>query len=92
MEIYRLDQGVPANTKMAEFITPLLDDQDKVIVDYVNKISVIARSTTFPPAGASEIDSLFQTIAESVRFNQKTPEDAAAELISEAKNILASKR
>ncbi|MBM7583239.1 multiple sugar transport system substrate-binding protein [Caldicoprobacter guelmensis] len=92
MEIYKLDQGVPANTKMAEFIIPLLDDKDKVIVEYVNKVSKIARPTTFPPAGASEIDALFQTIAESVRFNQKTPEAAAAELVAEAKKILASKK
>ncbi|MBZ4664830.1 sugar ABC transporter substrate-binding protein [Mahella sp.] len=92
IKLFRLDQGVPANTKMVEFLTPLLDEQDKAIVDYVSKTIEIATPTTFPPSGASEVDSLFQQIAEKVRFDQLTPEDAGAQLVSEAQAILDSNK
>jgi multiple sugar transport system substrate-binding protein len=92
IKLFRLDQGVPANTKMVEFLTPLLDEQDKAIVDYVSKTIEIAAPTTFPPSGASEVDSLFQQIAEKVRFDQLTPEDAGAQLVSEAQAILDSNK
>lgn len=87
MQIYGMDQGVPANTKMAEFIKPNLDEYQLTIMDYVGKLAEIAGSTIYPPAGASEIDALFQTTAEQVIFDAKTPEAAAAELVKEAQAI-----
>jgi multiple sugar transport system substrate-binding protein len=92
IKLFRLDQGVPANTKMVEFLTPLLDEQDKNIVDYVSKTIELATPTTFPPSGASEVNSLFQQIADKVRFGQLTPEDAGAQLVSQAQAILDSNK
>lgn len=93
IKLFKLDQGVPANTKMVEYLNTLLDDQDKAVVAYVNKIaSIVTNPTTFPPAGASEVDSLFQQIAEKVRFGQLTPEDAGAQLVSQAQAIVDSNK
>lgn len=87
-KLYKLDQGVPGNTDMAKVITPLLNPTDKTVIDYVGEVSKIARPTTFAPAGASEIDSLFQTAAEEVRFEKKTPEQAAADFMVKAQEIV----
>jgi multiple sugar transport system substrate-binding protein len=92
IELFRLDQGVPANTKMVEFLTPLLDEQDKPTLDYVNKLMPLAKPIIFAPAGATEVDSLFKTLADEVRFEKKTPEEAATELISKAQPILDSNK
>jgi multiple sugar transport system substrate-binding protein len=89
-KLFKLDQGVPGNSKMAEFITPLLDPKDKVVIDYVGKTAQIATPTTFAPAGATQVDSLFQTTAEEVRYGQKTPQKAAADLVAQAKDIVKS--
>lgn len=88
MKLFGMDQGVPANTKMAEFIKPNLDQYQIKIMNYVGKIAKIAGSTIYPPAGASEVDALFQTITEQVMFNTKTPEAAAAELVEKAQAIV----
>lgn len=93
IKLFKLDQGVPANTKMVEYLNSLLDDQDKAVVDYVNKIaSISTEPTTFPPSGASTVDSLFQQIAEKVRFGQLTPKDAGEQLVSQAQATLDSNK
>lgn len=94
-ELYGMDQGVPANTKMAEFITTTLDDVQIRVLEYVGVISELASDgipTTYPPAGASEIDSLFQSFAEEVMYDAKTPEAASKEFIVEAQSVIDSNR
>jgi len=88
IELYRLDQGVPSNREMAEFLMTIVDEADQKIIEYVNKTSEIARPINFPPAGASEVNSLFEQIAEKVRFGQLTPEDGGEQLVSQAQDIL----
>jgi len=88
IRLFRLDQGVPSNRKMAEFLMTIMDEVDQKVIEYVNKTSAIARPTTFPPAGATEVNSLFEQIAEKVRFEQLTPEEAGEQLISQAQEIL----
>lgn len=87
MKLFGMDQGVPANTKMAEFIKPNLDEFQVVSMEYVGKVAKIAGATVYPPAGASEIDALFQSVAEEVMYDTKTPEVAAAELVQKAQAI-----
>jgi len=88
IELYRLDQGVPSNREMAEFLMAIVDEADQKIIEYVNKTSEIARPINFPPAGASEVNSLFEQIAEKVRFGQLTPEEGGEQLVSQAQDIL----
>ena len=88
IELFRLDQGVPANTEMADFLMTIVDEQEKAILTYANELMPIARPIIFAPAGATEVDSLFKQIAEKVRFGQLTPEEAGTQLISQAQDIL----
>jgi len=88
IELFRLDQGVPANTEMVDFLMTIVDEKEKAILNYVNELMPLARPIIFAPAGATEIDSLFKQIAEKVRFGQLTPEEAGEQLISQAQDIL----
>ncbi|MCL2320019.1 MAG: extracellular solute-binding protein [Treponema sp.] len=88
--LYKLDQGVPANTPVLDKnVIPLLDPYSKTAVDFVNTLNKISRPTIFPPPGASAIDALFLNKAEMVQFGSKTPAQAAKEFIDEAVAIRA---
>ena len=89
-DLFLLDQGVPANAKMATYITPKLDPGQKVILDFVSKVSKLTMiPAVYAPAGATEIDSLFRVnIGEKVLFGTLTPEAAAKQLMTEATAIL----
>lgn len=94
-ELFGLDQGVPANTKMAEFITTTLNDVQIRVLEYVGVISELASDsipTTYPPAGASELDSLFQSFAEQVMYDAMTPDAAAREFVAQAEAVIESNR
>lgn len=89
IELFRLDEGVPANREMAEYLLTLLDEVDQKIVEFVNRVSEIASiPITFMPAGATEVNSLFEQIAERVRFGVLTPEEAGEQMVNEAQKIL----
>lgn len=93
MAIFGLDQGVPANQKMAEFIKPKLDSYQVSIMDYVAKLAKTATfPAVFPPTGASEIDALFQATGEQVRFGAKAPQAAGKELVAAAQAIVEKNR
>jgi multiple sugar transport system substrate-binding protein len=93
MKLFGMDQGVPANTDMAEFIKPNLDEYQSKVMEYVNKIAELSLGeTTYPPAGASEIDALFRSVAEKTMFGASTPEEAAAEFVKGAKEIIETNK
>ncbi|MBT9138791.1 MAG: putative ABC transporter substrate-binding protein YesO [Syntrophomonadaceae bacterium] len=92
INLFRLDQGVPANTKMVEFLRPLLDANQNKILDFVELTSAIARPTIHAPAGAVEVNSLFERLAEEVRFEVKSSEDAAVAFVAEAQSIVEAQR
>ncbi len=82
--VFGLDQGVPGNLALKDAYMPKLDEYQLQILDFVNTLSEIATPTIYPPTGASEIDTLFKSIAEAVQFDAKTPADAAQELYAAA--------
>jgi multiple sugar transport system substrate-binding protein len=87
LAIFGLDQGVPGNLKVGEVILPALDEYQKEIVGYVNRLSQIGTATIYPPSGASEIDALFKNFGEQVQFGAKTPAQAAREFYAQAVEI-----
>lgn len=89
LEIFGLDQGVPGNLNLTDAYAPTLDEYQLKIQDFVVKLSEIGTPTTFPAAGASEVDALFRTLGDSVAFGQKTPAEAAQELYDGALEIIA---
>ncbi len=84
LALFGLDQGVPGNLALKDAYASKLDEYQLQIQDFVNKLSEIATPTIYPPTGASEIDTLFKSIAEAVQFDAMTPADAAQELYAAA--------
>lgn len=94
-ELFGMDQGVPANTEMAEYVKTTVDDVQLRALEYVGIIAELASDAppiVYPPAGASEVDSLFQATAEQVMYDVLTPEAAAREFIKGAQAVLARNR
>ena len=84
-EIFKLDQGVPGNTKMGEYIKTMLTEPEQQTIDYVTATMPVASPATYAPAGASEVQTAFEDAAGAVQFEEATPEEAAKQFIEAAK-------
>lgn len=87
----KMEQGMPTNSKMIEFVKPLLSPEQGVSMDYLSMTgSLQDHAVVYGPAGSSAVSSAYaQTCFESVAFGVTTPEEAAAAFITEAEAILA---
>lgn len=88
MELFKMEQGVPANNEMAEYIKGLLDETMTIEIDFVNAVMEVAGQGTYAPVGATEIDTAFKGAAEAVRFGELTPAQAAESFMAEAQAII----
>ena len=88
MEIFQTDQGVPANSDMAEYVKGLVDETQGKVIDYVLATMPVASEATYAPVGASEIQTLFEDAAGAVQFGQITAEDGAKQFYEQAQSIL----
>lgn len=88
MSLFGMDQGVPGNQRMAEFIKPKLDQYQLAVMDYMGKFAQVPMApTVYPPTGASEIDALYQSTAEQVAFGVKSAKEAGEELVAAAQAV-----
>jgi multiple sugar transport system substrate-binding protein len=92
LELFALDQGVPGNTSLSDAYKPKLDENQLEIYNFVETMSSIGTPTTFPAAGATEVDALFKSIAESIAFGQTTVQDGAQQFMDQATEILANNK
>ena len=84
-----MDQGVPANTKMAEYISPLLDAPNVTAINFVNEVTkLVETGINFAPTGANAIDTLFREIREAVSFDTMTPAEAGEAFVEQANAII----
>ena len=84
-----MDQGVPCNTKMAEYISPLLDAPNVTAINFVNEVTkLVEKGINFAPTGANAIDTVFRECREAVAFDAMTPAEAAASFIEQANAII----
>lgn len=88
-----MDQGVPASSKMAEYIAPLLDESNQIAIDFVGMVSkIVDRGFPYPPAGTTEIKAAFQENQEYTMFGYSSPEDAAKAFYDTALSILEANK
>lgn len=87
--IFGLDQGVPGNLDKADAYAPKLDEYQLEIQKFVGTLSGIGTPSTFPPAGASEVDAAFRAVCEEVMFGYKEPAAAAEEFYKQAVDIVS---
>lgn len=92
MELFKMEQGVPANEDMAEFIKPLLDEPNQKAIDFAVALMKICEPATYPPKGASEIATAYKTASEKVSYGQESSETAAKQFMEEANSILAKNK
>ena len=92
MELFKMDQGVPANSDMAEFIKPLLDEPNQTAIDFALSLMEVCETATPAAKGASEIATAYTTAADKVRYGQEDSTTAAAEFMEEANSILEANK
>ncbi len=90
MELFKMEQGVPANSDMAEYIKTLLDETMTKEIDYVNATIPVAGEGTYAPVGATEINTAFSDAAAGVQFGEVSPADAAKQFMEAAQTVLDS--
>lgn len=88
MEIFKMEQGVPANSEMAEYIKGLLDETMTIEIDFVNSVMEVAGEGTYAPVGATEIDTAFKDAAAAVQFEEQTPAEAAQSFMASAQAVI----
>lgn len=85
VKLFLLEQGVPINTKNAEAIIPLLDENSAVVVNFVNNWTAKgARFYVYPPAGSNEFAQLLLNASQTVTYGQASPSEAAEQLYKDA--------
>ncbi len=90
-KILQVERGIPCSAAVREAVTPLLDEQNQVALNFVSSLGdLLGPLPASPPAAAGEIDqSLLDVLADEVAFGQRSPEDAGKFFVEEATAILA---
>lgn len=92
MELFKMDQGVPANSDMAEFIKPLLDEPNQKAIDFALALIPLCETATPAAKGASEIATAYQTAADKVRYGESDVDSAVDGFMKEANAILEANK
>jgi multiple sugar transport system substrate-binding protein len=89
-KILQVERGIPCAAAVREAITPLLDEQNKISLNFVANLGdLLGPLPASPPHAAGEIDqSLLDVLADEVAFGARTPEDAGQFFVTEATAIL----
>ncbi|MCU6707792.1 extracellular solute-binding protein [Paenibacillus sp. J5C_2022] len=88
-KILSVNRGVPISSEVRDIVMPQLNDNEKMMVDFVGKVSKSAKPVNIiEPNGSGEVRKLFGNIANEVGFGKKTPAQAAQEFIKSANDIL----
>lgn len=78
------DRGLPANTEVRESVKDSLPPADKQAAEFLEALgSEIVDGPPVPPQGAGDVVEILKRINTEVLFDRSTPEDAAAQFLSE---------
>lgn len=85
------ERGLPANPKFQKAIADDLSPSDKIVMDYITKVTDESGSPApITPVGGQDADTLLNQIWQNVQFGKTTPSAGAAQYISQLKQALAS--
>lgn len=88
-KIFQNDRGITANVKNMKADAAALGGIVKVQDDFMSQIQQIASPVPLDPPNAGQLNSVLKTIGQEVTFNKLTPDQAAAQFIQQANQILA---
>lgn len=89
-KVLGVERGIPCIDKVREAISPTLDEQSQIALNFVANLGdLLGPLPPPPPAAAGEIDvSLLRVISQEVAFGARSPEDAGQYFVTEAAAIL----
>lgn len=84
-DILLSDRGLPPNLEVRETVSADLPETDQQSQDFLAEIEGdLAEPPPLPPVGAGEVQEIIQRLNDEVVFDRMTPEEAAAQFMSEA--------
>lgn len=88
-QILGLERGIPANANVREALAPSFTESEKLSVDYFNAIQDKVGPLPLPqPKGAGEVRDAFMRVGTEVVLGQMSAQDAAADFVQEAQDII----
>lgn len=89
--ILGIERGVPANADVNDAATEGLDDVTLEALAIIDQVREHGAAPPVPqPAGAANVNALFQEISDRVAFGQMTVEEGAADFMQRAPSELAN--
>ncbi|WP_349305763.1 sugar ABC transporter substrate-binding protein [Bacillus sp. FJAT-49711] len=88
VELFKVQQGPPAGTKMSTLVMDLIDPAEARAVEFIQKTVPLGRPAPYAPAGNNEVVTAFEDNAEAIAYGQKTVEQAAEDFMKQAESIL----
>lgn len=87
------ERGVPIISAVRDSIKTMVDPVAQQVFDYIKLVGDNSSPIDPPdPVGTGEVLKLFKTIDQEVLFGKTSPEDAAANFIKQANEILAKNK
>lgn len=91
LQYLKMEQGMPTNSKMVDFVSPLLNEEQRQSLDYLRMTGELQdHNVVYAPMGATAISNAYvSNCFENVAYGVMTPEEAAQAFMEEAEGILA---
>lgn len=88
------ERGIPLSSKVADAISPNLDDGTKEITKFLNDVVAKNSSQINPPDadGSTEVNTLLNQIEEQVCYGKLSSADAGKQFFEQGNQIMASKK
>ena len=88
LELFKVEQGSPGSTKMADFVKPLLEPAQKDAVDFIQETLKDAQAAPYPPMGVTQIEQAYKDAYTAVSFGKMSVVQAADKFMKDATSIL----
>jgi multiple sugar transport system substrate-binding protein len=87
--ILGVERGIPCSKAVRDKLAPTLKPADQLSLNFVSNLGdLLGALPPSPPAAAGEVATQLNTTAQSIAFGQATPEQAAADFVKQAQDIL----
>ncbi|MEH7492833.1 ABC transporter substrate-binding protein [Neobacillus niacini] len=88
LELFKVEQGSPGSTKMADFVKPLLEPAQTKAVEFIQSAVNNASTAPYSPAGVTELEAAFKDSASAISFGKMSVKEAADQFMKQAEGIL----
>lgn len=87
-ELNLTDRGLPANEDVRDAILPKINDQERIVVDFIEELDEEYGDPMLPaPLGLPNLQDLTFRLSDDVYYGNTSPEDAAESLYSDIASV-----